>query len=64
MQMTYYQQQTIFLPANSSLEASNSQNFVKIHIFAQNEPGVGPFSPFRTFHDTLSWLLVSYNICE
>ena len=62
MQMTYYQQQTIFLPANSSLKASNSQDFVKIHIFAQNEPGVGPFRPFITFHDTLSWLLVSYNI--
>ena len=62
MQLTYYQQQTIFFQANFSLEASNSQDFVKVHIFAQNEPGVGPISPFRTLHDTLSWLLVSYNI--
>ena len=48
-----------FFPFNSSLEASNSEDFVKIHIFAQNWPGVGPFGLFRTFHDTLSWLLVS-----
>ena len=52
--MTYYQQQTIFLPSNSSLKASNSEDFVKIHIFAQNWPGVGPFGPNKTFHDTLS----------
>ena len=57
--MTHNQHQMRFFPFNSSLEASISEDFVKIHIFAQNWPGVGPFSPFRTFHDTLSWLLVS-----
>ena len=59
MQMTYSQQQTIILLDIYSLEASNSKDFVKIHIFSHNEPGLGPFNPFRTFHDTLSWLLVS-----
>ena len=54
MKVTYNQQKTRFLPSNSSLEASNSQYFVKIHILAQNEPGVGPFGPYRTFHDILN----------
>ena len=52
--LTYNQHQTRFLPSNSSLEASNSEDFVKIHIFAQNWPGVGPFGPYRTFHDILN----------
>ena len=52
--MTYNQQQTRFLPSSSSLEAFNSQDFVKIHIFAQNWPGVGPVGPYRIFHDILN----------
>ena len=54
MKVTYNQHQMRFLPSNSSLEASNSEDFVKIHIFAQNWPGVGPFGPYRTFHDILN----------
>ena len=43
-----------FFPLNSSLEASHSEDFVKIHIFAQNWPGVGPVGPYRKFHDILN----------
>ena len=42
-----------FFPLNSSLEASHSEDFVKIHIFAQMDAGKGPFGPYRTFHDIL-----------
>ena len=54
MKVMYNQQQTRFLPSNSSLETSNSKDFVKIGVFAQNEPGVGPFGQYRTFHDILN----------
>ena len=54
MRVTYNQHQMRLLPSNSSLEASSFEDFVKIHIFAQNWPGVGPFGPYRTFHDILN----------
>ena len=52
--MTYNQHQMRFLPSNSLLEASNDENLVKSHIFAQNWPGVGPVGPYRIFHDILN----------